>query len=82
MARTIPPLGGALVKEIEAAWAQPQADWARKRLLVVRLIAQHQLTTDHIAQEAGVSRKSVFNCRDLVVEDGVPALLRRAWAAS
>ena len=60
MARTIPPLGEALVKEIEAAWAQPQEDWARKRLLVVRLIAQHQMTTDQIAQVAGVSRKSVF----------------------
>jgi transposase len=80
MARTIPPLGEALVKEIEVAWAQPQEDWARKRLLVVRLIAQHQMTTEQIAQVAGVSRKSVFNYRDLVVSGGVSALLRRDWA--
>jgi CheY-like chemotaxis protein len=53
---------------------------ARKRLLVVRLIAQHQMTTDQIARVAGVSRKSVFNYRDLVVSGGIPALLRRDWA--
>jgi transposase len=80
MARPLPTLGEALVKEIETAWAQPQEDWARKRLLVVRLIAQHELTTEQIAKVAGVSRKSVFNYRDLMVSGGVPALLRRDWA--
>ncbi len=49
MARKLPPLGEELVKEIEAAWERPQADWARQRLLVVRLIAQHELTTEQIA---------------------------------
>src|ERR1039458_6886099 len=73
MARETPPLGG-VVKEIEAAWVQPQADWARTRLLVVRLIAQHELTTGQIAKVAGVSRKSVFNYRDIVKSGGVPAL--------
>ena len=76
----MPTLGEVLVKEIEAAWAQPQEDWARKRLLVVRLIAQHELRTDQIAKVAGVSRKSVFNYRDLVVSGGVTALLKRDWA--
>ena len=80
MARPIPTLGEAVVKEIEAAWARPQEDWARKRLLVVRLIAQHELRTDQIAKVAGVSRKSVFNYRDLVVSGGVAALLKRDWA--
>lgn len=80
MARTLPPLGAEVVKAIEAAWRQPQADWARKRLLVVRLIAQHELTTAQIARAAGVSRKSVFNYRDLVVRGGVPLLLSRDWA--
>lgn len=68
------------MKEIEAAWALPQEDWRRKRLLVVRLIAQHELTTEQIARAAGVSRKSVFNYRDLVVGGGVTALLMRDWA--
>jgi transposase len=80
MARKLPALGEATVKAIEVAWAQPQEDWARKRLLVVRLIAQHELTTEQIARVAGVSRKSVFNYRDLMVSGGVAALLTRDWA--
>ena len=65
---------------IEAAWAQPQADWARQRLLVVRLIAQHELTSEQIAKVADVSRKTVFNYRDTVVREGVAGLLTRDWA--
>ena len=80
MARTIPPLGEEVVNAVEQAWKQAQEDWARKRLLVVRLIAQHELTTEQIAQVAGVSRKTVFNYRDFVVEGGVAALLHRNWA--
>lgn len=53
MARQLPPLGEAQVKAIEAAWAQPQADWARTRLLVVRLIAPHGRTAAQIAKVAG-----------------------------
>lgn len=80
MARQLPQLGEEWVKAIEAAWEQPQPDWARKRLLVVRLIAQHELTTEQIAKAAGVSRKSVFNYRDRLVQGGVDALLHRDWA--
>jgi transposase len=80
MPRQIAPLGEELVKAIEEAWKQPQEEWARKRLLVVRLIAQHELTTTQIAKVAGVSRKSVFNYRDLAESGGVAALLRRDWA--
>ena len=80
MARTLPDIGEELVQEIEAAWAQPQADWARQRLLVVRLIAQHALTSEQIAKVADVSRKTVFNYRDTVVREGVAGLLTRDWA--
>lgn len=80
MSRQIPPLGEELVKAIEEAWAKPQEEWARKRLLVVRLIAQHELTTAQIARAAGVSRKSVFNYRDKLERGGVAALLTRDWA--
>ena len=80
MARTLPPLGDALVAEIEAAWGQPQADWARQRLLVVRLIAQHELTVGQIAAAAGICRQTVFTYRDTVVHTGVAGLLRRAHA--
>lgn len=68
------------MKAIEEAWEQPQEEWARRRLLVVRLIAQHELTTEQIAKVAGVSRKSVFNYRDLLERGGVTALLTREWA--
>ena len=80
MARTLPPLGEELVRAIEAAWEEPQEEWARRRLLVVRLIAQHELTTEQIARIAGVSRKSVFNYRDMLERGGVKALLTRDWA--
>jgi putative transposase len=80
MARKLPPLGEELVGAIETAWEQPQEDWARKRLLVVRLIAQHEMTTAQIAKVAGVSRKSVFNYRDMLERGGVKALLARDWA--
>ena len=43
MARKLPKLRAELMAEIEAAWVQPQDAWARRRL-VVRLIAQHELT--------------------------------------
>src|ERR1035437_7098391 len=80
MARKLPSLGEALVKEIETAWKQPQADWARTRLLVVRLIAQHELTVAQIMRVADVSRQTVFTYRDRVVADGVQGLLQRRHA--
>lgn len=80
MARKLPELGEKLVAEIEAAWKQPQEEWARKRLQVVRLIAQHELTAEQIMRVADVSRQTVFSYRDKVVEGGVAALLERKWA--
>lgn len=82
MARTLPELGAKLVVEIEAAWAQPRPDWARRRLLVVRLIAQHELTVAEIMRVADVSRQTVFSYRDKVVAEGVAGLLRREWAGA
>jgi transposase len=80
MARTLPKLGEAVVGEIEGAWAQAQPDWARRRLLVVRLIAQHELTVAEIMRVADVSRQTVFTYRDKVVEGGVARLLERGKA--
>ena len=80
MARTLPELGETVVTEIEAAWARPQEDWARRRLLVVRLIAQHELTVAEIMKVADVARQTVFTYRDKVVAGGVAALLKRGKA--
>lgn len=80
MARTLPKLGEKVVAEIEAAWAQPQEERARRRLLVVRLIAQHELTVAEIMRVADVCRQTVFVYRDKVVAEGVAGLLRRGKA--
>ena len=77
--RTLPKLGRDIVEQIEEAWGKPQPDWARKRLLVVRLIAQHEHTVAQIMKIAGVCRQTVFTYRDRVVEGGVKALLHRDW---
>lgn len=79
MARKLPSLGEALVKEIEMAWRQPQEDWARRRLLVVRLIAQHEMTVAQIMQVADVARQTVFTYRDKLMAQGVAGLLKREW---
>jgi len=39
--RTLPNLGKEIVEQIETARRLLQEDWARKRLLVARLIYQH-----------------------------------------
>ena len=77
MGRNLPELGQAVVAEIEEAWVQPQEEWARRRLLVVRLIAQHELTVAQIMRVADVSRQTVFTYRDKVVAGGVAGLLQR-----
>lgn len=56
MARTLPELGAQLLAEIETAWAQSHPDWARRRRLVLRLIAQHELTVAQIMRVADVCR--------------------------
>jgi hypothetical protein len=83
MARKLDDLGPELVVQIERAWARKDLeDWQRKRLLVVRLIAQHRLDAKGIAEAAGVSRASVFNYRDKLEEGGVEGLLSRGWAGA
>jgi len=80
--RTLPKLGKEIVEQIEAAWRLPQEDWARKRLLVVRLISQHEHTVAEIMKIASVCRQTVFTYRDKVVAGGVQALLQRDWAGA
>ena len=80
MPKKLPELGVQRVAEIEAAWVQPQEEWARRRLLVVRLIAQHELTVAQIMRVADVSRQTVFTYRDTMVTGGVTAILTRQRA--
>jgi transposase len=80
MPRKLPPLPPEVVDEIERAWTEKQSDWARSRLLVVRLLAFHKHEAEEIAKIAGVSRKTVFNYRDAVLAGGVSQLLTRKHA--
>lgn len=59
---------------------QPQEAWARRRLLVVRLVAQHALTVEQIMRVAEVSRQTVFTYRDTLLAGGVAARLSRKRA--
>ena len=68
--RVLPKLGQEIVGQIEEAWKLPQEDWARKRLLVVRLIAQHEHTVAEIMKIASVCRQTVFTYRDKVLDGG------------
>lgn len=77
MARKLRVLGQERMKELAAAWDKPQPDWARKRLQVVRLVAQHELTAAQIAEAVGVSRASVFNYVEAMESRGVAGLLER-----
>ena len=51
--RVLPKLGQEIVGQIEEAWKLPQKNWARKRLLVVLLIAQHEHTVAGIMKSLG-----------------------------
>lgn len=83
MGRKLEELGPELVAKIEREWARKDLeDWQRKRLLVVKLIAQHRLDAKGIAEAAGVSRASVFNYRDKLKAEGVEGLLSRDWAGA
>jgi transposase len=75
MARTLPVLGEDKVAELNEAWKKKHSDRARKRLRVIRLVAEHEFKAERIAGIAGVSRASVFNWLDLFLQGGVAALL-------
>lgn len=77
MARTLPVLGKHRIGELEAAWREHPEGWKRQRLLVLKLVAQHELTAQQIAEVVGVSRATVFRYLDSFQSGAVAALLRR-----
>ena len=77
MARILRKLGEHVVADLTTASAQPQPAWARQRLLVLRLIAQHELSAAQIAEAVGISRATVFNYLETAETQGVAALLQR-----
>ena len=77
MARKLPELGQTKVAELEAAWREHTAAWARQRLMVLKLVAQHELSAEQIAGAVGVGRSTVFRYLEKFVEGGVAGLLHR-----
>jgi transposase len=77
--RTLPVLGQRAVTELDAAWKEKQPDWARKRLLVLRLVGRHEQSAQEIADVVGVSRPTVFNYLELFQSAGVEGLLQRQY---
>lgn len=77
MARPLPDLGAAKAAELDAAWKDHTEPWVRQRLLVLRLVAQHELNAAQIAAAAGVGRATVFRYLDKFLRGGVAELLRR-----
>lgn len=77
MARKLPRLGPTKVAELETAWTEHTSAWARQRLMVLKLVAQHLLSAEQIAAVVGVSRRSVFRYLDKFQTDGVAGLLQR-----
>ncbi|MDR0352463.1 MAG: helix-turn-helix domain-containing protein, partial [Opitutaceae bacterium] len=78
--RTLPRFGPERMKELERAWRRAHDERGRKRLQVLRLVAQHKLTAGEIAQAAGVGRWTVFNYVRKFQEGGVEKLLATGYA--
>ena len=77
MARKLPQLGPTKMAELEAAWTEHTSAWARQRLMVLKLVAQHLLSAEQIATAVGVGRRSVFRYLDKFQTGGVAGLLHR-----
>ena len=77
MARPLPNLGLDRVAELETAWAKRTEGWERKRLQVIRLVAQHKLNAEEIAEAVDVGRATVFRYISAFIKGGVEALLKR-----
>lgn len=68
MARKLPELGQAKVAELEAAWREHTAAWAWQRPMVLKLVAQHELSDEQIAVAVGVGRSTVFRYLEKCVD--------------
>lgn len=79
MARKLPQFGQARVAELEQAWPEHTAAWARERLTAMRLVAQHVLSAAQIAEAVGVSRRTVFRYLGKFMTGGVAGLLQRDY---
>ena len=79
MARTMAPVGSERLKEVEAALKMYTKAWQQQRLLVIRMIARHEMSVQQIAEYLGVARSRIFVWRDKFEEGGGAGLLKREY---
>jgi len=73
--RRLQKFGEELIEELEQAWECEHDERERKKLQVIRLVAQHELTAKQIGEAVGVCRASVFEYIKKFTEGGVAGLL-------
>jgi transposase len=73
--RVLPTLGLDKLKLISQACKKEHNSRNQKRLLVLRLIGQHEHTATEIAKIAEISRASVFNYLKVFLSEGLDGLL-------
>jgi len=73
--RTLPRFGEELASELEQACKGEHGERERRKLQVIRLVAQHKLTAAEIAEAVGLERRSVFRYIKKFTEGGVAGLL-------
>lgn len=67
------------MSELDQAWKEKQPDWARQRLMVLRLVARHEHSAEEIGEMVGIGRASVFNYLKAYLKGGLDALLKRGY---
>jgi transposase len=77
MARKLPELGAEKAAALSVAWKEHTEAWERQRLMVMKLVAQHELSAGQIAEAVGVGRSTVFRYLDKFMKGGVEGLLHR-----
>lgn len=63
--------------ELAEAWRKHTEPWERERLMVMKLVAQHELSAAKIAEVVGVGRATVFRYLESFLSGGVAGLLHR-----
>jgi transposase len=77
MTRKLPELGAAKMSELAEAWRKHTEPWERQRLMVMKLVAQHELSAAKIGEAVGVGRATVFRYLESFLTGGVAGLLHR-----
>jgi transposase len=73
----LPELGSVKAVELATVWREHTEALERQRLLVIKLMAQHELSAAQIAEAMGVGRSTLFRYLDKFIAGGIVGLLTR-----